>query len=102
MSELLPSLPAPDCEATGYRESFIALADKVVLALMGAGWCPIMTFAGFIALLPTTSGWSLPYLVMLLATAVMGLGGANLLTDTAVDMMGCGSRPGANQHGALH
>ena len=51
---------------------------------------PIMTFAGFITLLPTASGWSLAQLVMLWATSVMGVGGANLLTDKAVDMMSSG------------
>ncbi|MBT2375542.1 DotA/TraY family protein [Pseudomonas fluorescens] len=51
---------------------------------------PIMTFAGFITLLPTASGWSLAQLVMLWATSVMGIGSANLLTDKAVDMMSSG------------
>lgn len=51
---------------------------------------PIMTFAGFITLLPTASGWSLAQLIMLWATSVMGVGGANLLTDKAVDMMSSG------------
>lgn len=51
---------------------------------------PIMTFAGFITLLPTASGWSLSQLVMLWATSTMGIGSANLLTDKAVDMMDSG------------
>lgn len=51
---------------------------------------PIMTFAGFLFLLPTKSGWSLIQLTMLWATSVMGIGGANLLTDKAVDMMSSG------------
>ncbi len=51
---------------------------------------PIMTFAGFITLLPTASGWSLAQLMMLWATSVMGIGSANLLTDKAVDMMDAG------------
>lgn len=51
---------------------------------------PIMTFAGFITIVPTKSGWSLAQLVMLWATSVMGIGSANLLTDKAVDMMGNG------------
>ncbi len=51
---------------------------------------PIMTFAGFITLLPTASGWSLAQLTMLWATSVMGIGSANLLTDKAVDMMDSG------------
>ncbi|MBW5416255.1 DotA/TraY family protein [Pseudomonas sp. MAG002Y] len=51
---------------------------------------PIMTFAGFITLLPTASGWSLAQLIMLWGTSVMGVGSANLLTDKAVDMMDAG------------
>lgn len=51
---------------------------------------PIMTFAGFMTLVPTGSGWSISQLVMLWATSVMGVGSANLLTDTAVDMMNNG------------
>lgn len=51
---------------------------------------PIMTFAGFITIVPTQSGWSLAQLTMLWATSVMGIGSANLLTDKAVDMMGEG------------
>jgi len=51
---------------------------------------PIMTFAGFISLVPTGSGWSIAQLMMLWATSVMGIGSANLLTDTAVDMMNNG------------
>lgn len=51
---------------------------------------PIMTFAGFILIVPTKSGWSLAQLTMLWATSVMGIGSANLLTDKAVDMMNAG------------
>ncbi|MEB8059266.1 DotA/TraY family protein [Pseudomonas fulva] len=51
---------------------------------------PIMTFAGFITLVPTASGWSLSQLVMLWATSVMGVGSANLLTDKSVDMLNSG------------
>ncbi|WP_183142522.1 DotA/TraY family protein, partial [Pseudomonas coronafaciens] len=51
---------------------------------------PIMTFGGFIMILPTQSGWSLAQLVMLWATSTMGIGSANLLTDKAVDMMDSG------------
>ncbi|MEB0222075.1 DotA/TraY family protein, partial [Pseudomonas sp. AB12(2023)] len=51
---------------------------------------PIMTFAGFICLVPTGSGWSISQLIMLWAASVMGIGSANLLTDTAVDMMSSG------------
>ncbi|MBL2697161.1 conjugal transfer protein TraY, partial [Klebsiella pneumoniae] len=48
---------------------------------------PLMSFVGFITLVPTTSGWSLSQLVMLWAASIMGVGGANLLTNKAVDMM---------------
>ncbi|SDR52785.1 DotA/TraY family protein [Pseudomonas cannabina] len=51
---------------------------------------PIMTFAGFIMILPTQSGWSLAQLVMVWACSTMGVGSANLLTDKAVDMMDSG------------
>jgi len=51
---------------------------------------PIMTFAGFMMLVPTKSGWSLSQLIMLWATSTMGIGSANLLTDKAVDMMNSG------------
>lgn len=51
---------------------------------------PVMTFAGFIFLVPTGSGWSLSQLVMLWAASVMGVGSANLLTDKAADMMSNG------------
>jgi conjugal transfer/type IV secretion protein DotA/TraY len=51
---------------------------------------PVMTFAGFITLVPTGSGWSISQLVMLWAASVMGVGSANLLTDKAADMMASG------------
>lgn len=51
---------------------------------------PVMSFMGFISLVPTASGWSLSQLVMLWAASVMGVGSANLLTDKAVDMMSDG------------
>lgn len=51
---------------------------------------PVMSFMGFITLVPTTSGWSISQLVMLWAASVMGIGSANLLTDKAVDMMSDG------------
>jgi len=51
---------------------------------------PVMSFAGFISLVPTSSGWSIAQLVMLWAASVMGVGSANLLTDKAVDMMDSG------------
>lgn len=51
---------------------------------------PVMSFGAFITLVPTASGWSLSQLIMLWAASVMGIGGANLLTDAAVDMMSDG------------
>lgn len=51
---------------------------------------PIMTFFGFMMIVPTASGWSMAQLAMLWATSVMGIGSANLLTIQAVDMMTAG------------
>lgn len=51
---------------------------------------PVMSFIGFITLVPTASGWSISQLVMLWAASIMGVGSANLLTDKAVDMMSDG------------
>ncbi|MBU9819649.1 DotA/TraY family protein [Rahnella sp. BCC 1045] len=51
---------------------------------------PVMSFAGFITLVPTASGWSLSQLVMLWAASTMGVGGANILTDKAADMISSG------------
>lgn len=51
---------------------------------------PIMTFVGFMMLVPTKSGWSLSQLIMLWATSTMGIGSANQLTDKAMDMMNSG------------
>ncbi|MBF1996099.1 DotA/TraY family protein [Serratia symbiotica] len=51
---------------------------------------PVMSFAGFITLIPTASGWSLSQLVMLWAASTMGIGGANQLTDKAADMISSG------------
>ncbi|HBH6890067.1 TPA: DotA/TraY family protein [Serratia marcescens] len=51
---------------------------------------PVMSFAGFITLIPTASGWSLSQLVMLWAASTMGIGSANLLTDKAADMISSG------------
>lgn len=51
---------------------------------------PLMSFAGFITLIPTGSGWSLSQLVMLWAASIMGIGSANLLTDKAADMVSSG------------
>ncbi|ORM76031.1 conjugal transfer protein TraY [Pantoea deleyi] len=51
---------------------------------------PVMSFAGFITLIPTASGWSLSQLVMLWAASTMGVGSANLFTDKAADMISSG------------
>lgn len=51
---------------------------------------PVMSFAGFITLIPTASGWSLSQLIMLWAASTMGIGSANLLTDKAADMISNG------------
>lgn len=51
---------------------------------------PVMSFAGFITLVPTASGWSLSQLVMLWAASTMGIGSANLFTDKAADMISSG------------
>lgn len=51
---------------------------------------PVMSFAGFITLIPTASGWSLSQLVMLWAASTMGVGSANILTDKAADMISGG------------
>lgn len=51
---------------------------------------PLMSFVGFITLVPTSSGWSLSQLIMLWAASIMGVGSANLLTNKAVDMMNDG------------
>lgn len=51
---------------------------------------PVMTFFGFMMIVPMPSGWSISQLSMLWATSTMGIGSANLLTYKAVDMMGNG------------
>lgn len=51
---------------------------------------PIMTFLGFMMIVPMPTGWSLSQLLMLWATSTMGIGSANLLTEKAVDMMSSG------------
>lgn len=51
---------------------------------------PVMSFAGFITLIPTASGWSLSQLVMLWAASTMGIGSANLFTDKAADLISSG------------
>ncbi|SFF38287.1 conjugal transfer/type IV secretion protein DotA/TraY [Kosakonia radicincitans] len=57
----------------------------------GRTWLhPVMSFAGFITLIPTSSGWSLSQLVMLWAASTMGIGSANLFTDKAADMISSG------------
>lgn len=46
---------------------------------------PVSSLAGFMALVPTPSGWSFSNLVFLWMASIMGVGSANLLTDTASD-----------------
>ena len=46
---------------------------------------PVTSLAGLMALVPTPSGWSMSNLVFLWMSSVMGVGSANLLTDTAAD-----------------
>lgn len=57
----------------------------------GRTWLhPVMSLAGFMTLIPTASGWSLSQLIMLWAASTMGIGSANLLTDTGADMISGG------------
>ncbi|QAB32628.1 DotA/TraY family protein [Pantoea ananatis] len=57
----------------------------------GRSWLhPVMSFAGFITLVPTASGWALSQLVMLWAASTMGIGSANVMTDKAADMISSG------------
>jgi len=46
---------------------------------------PVASLAGFMALIPTPSGWSIANLTFLWMTSIMGVGGANLLVDKAAD-----------------
>lgn len=46
---------------------------------------PVSSLAGFMALVPTPSGWSISNLVFLWMASVMGVGSANLLVDKAAD-----------------
>jgi conjugal transfer/type IV secretion protein DotA/TraY len=46
---------------------------------------PVSSLAGFMALVPTPSGWSLSNLAFLWMASIMGIGSANLLTDKAAD-----------------
>ncbi|ENO8563322.1 DotA/TraY family protein [Salmonella enterica subsp. enterica serovar Newport] len=46
---------------------------------------PVASLAGFMALIPTPSGWSLANLTFLWMASVMGVGSANLLVDKAAD-----------------
>ncbi|EFL9926772.1 DotA/TraY family protein [Escherichia coli] len=50
----------------------------------------VTTFAGFITLAPTVSGWSLAQLMFLWAVSVMGIGSANLMTDKIADLLASG------------
>lgn len=56
--------------------------------VFGAGntpLAPVASLAGFMALVPTPSGWSIANLVFLWMTSIMGVGSANLLVDRAAD-----------------
>lgn len=46
---------------------------------------PVSSLGGFMALVPTPSGWSISNLVFLWMASVMGVGSADLLTDKAAD-----------------
>lgn len=46
---------------------------------------PVSSLAGFMALVPTPSGWSISNLAFLWMASIMGVGSANLLTDKAAD-----------------
>lgn len=46
---------------------------------------PVTSLAGFMALVPTPSGWSISNLVFLWTASIMGVGSADLLTDRAAD-----------------
>lgn len=46
---------------------------------------PVSSLVGFMALVPTPSGWSISNLVFLWTASIMGVGSANLLVDKAAD-----------------
>lgn len=46
---------------------------------------PVSSLAGFMALVPTPSGWSISNLAFLWMASIMGVGSANLLVDKAAD-----------------
>lgn len=46
---------------------------------------PVASLAGFMALFPTPSGWSIANLAFLWMSSIMGVGSANLLVDKAAD-----------------
>ncbi|MEB7891727.1 DotA/TraY family protein [Hafnia alvei] len=48
---------------------------------------PVSSLAGFMALVPTPSGWSISNLAFLWMASIMGVGSANLLTDKAADVI---------------
>lgn len=51
---------------------------------------PIMSFAGFIMLVPTGSGWALSQLIMLWSASTMGIGSANVMVDKAAELIDSG------------
>lgn len=53
-------------------------------------WGPLRLLFGIAALAPTANGWSLSQLLMLWAASVMGVGSANLATDTAISALANG------------
>ncbi|WP_337263689.1 MULTISPECIES: DotA/TraY family protein [unclassified Serratia (in: enterobacteria)] len=46
---------------------------------------PVSSLAGFMALVPTPSGWSISNLAFLWMASIMGVGSANLMVDKAAD-----------------
>ncbi|MEQ1966194.1 DotA/TraY family protein [Xenorhabdus nematophila] len=48
-------------------------------------WMPIRVLSGFSMLVPMSNGWSLSQLIMLYGASVVGVGGANLATEAALD-----------------
>lgn len=46
---------------------------------------PVSSLAGFMAMVPTPSGWSIANLAFLWMSSIMGIGSANLLVDKAAD-----------------
>lgn len=62
---------------TGNRGTFFSGGNSMM--------APVASLAGFMALIPTPSGWSIANLTFLWMTSIMGVGSANLLVDKAAD-----------------